>query len=83
MLGYCVCFAETTPLFLGLQSIADDQVSCRQSFVAVTNPLWQDISVVITIITVRLKSGDDQGGKKLGYSRLVSTVSRKGRILAG
>ena len=50
--GYCVCFTEVTPLFLGLQSMADDQVPCHQGFVAATNPLGQNILVVVTIVTV-------------------------------
>ena len=32
MPSYCVCFVEVTPLFLGLQSMADDQVPCHQGF---------------------------------------------------
>ena len=44
--GYYVCFAEVTPLFLGLRSIADDQVPCHQGSVAATNPLRQNIPVV-------------------------------------
>ena len=71
------------PLFLGLRSMADDQVSCHQSFVAATNPLWQDIPVVVTIITVRFENGDTQGGKKPGYSGSIGTVSTRGRILVG
>ena len=34
-----ICFAKVMPLFLSLRSMADDQVSCHQSFVVETNPL--------------------------------------------
>ena len=52
MSGYCVCFVETTPLFLGLRSMANDQVPCHQDSIAATNPLRQNIPVVVTIVTV-------------------------------
>ena len=52
MSGYCVCFAEVTPLFLGLQSMVDDQVPRHQGSIATTNPLRQNILVVVTIVTV-------------------------------
>ena len=83
VLSYRVCFAKVAPLFLGLQSMADDQVPCYQNFVAATNPFWQDIPVVVTIVTIQFKNGDTQGGKKPGYSRSIGIVSRKGRIPAG
>ena len=81
--SYRVCYAKVTQLFLGLQSIADDQVSCHQSFVVATNPLWQNILVVVTIVAIRFKNGDNQGGKKPSYSISISRVSRRGRIPAG
>ena len=83
MPGYCVCFAKVTPLFLGLRSMADAQVPCCQSFVAATNPLWQNILVVVTIVIIQLESRNAQGDKKSIYSRLVGVVSRRGRIPAG
>ena len=58
MLGYCVGFTEVALLFLGLRSMADDQIPCYQSFVTATDPLWQNIHVVVTVVTVRLKNGD-------------------------
>ena len=52
MSGYYVCFVEVMPLFLGLRSMADDQVQCYQGSVAATNPLRQNIPMVITIVTI-------------------------------
>ena len=63
--------------------MADDQLSCHQSFVAATNTLWLDIPVVVTIIIVQFENGDTQGSKKSGYSRSIGTVSKRGRIPIG
>ena len=63
--------------------MVDDQVPCHQSFVTATNPLWQDIPMVVIIVTIRFENGDTQGGKKLGYSGSIGTVFRRGRISAG
>ena len=83
MLSYRVCFTKVAPLFLGLRSMADDQVPCHQGFVAATDPLWQDIPVVVTIVIIRFENGDTQGDKKPGHSGSIGTVSRRGRILVG
>ena len=83
MLGYCICLAKATPLFLGLRGVADDYVSRNQSFVTATDSFGQNILVVITIVTIQLESENAKGSKELDYSRFVSTVSRKRRILAG
>ena len=58
MLSYRVCFTKVTPLFLGLRSMADDQVPCYQGFFAAIDPLWQDIPVVVTIVIIRFENGD-------------------------
>ena len=60
--------------------MADEQVPCHQSSVIATNPLWQDIPVVVTIVTIRFENGNTQGGKKPGYSKSIGTVSKRGRI---
>ena len=62
--------------------MADDQVSCHQNFVVATNPLWQDILVVVTIITIRFENRDTYGGKKPGYGRSIGIVSKKRRLPA-
>ena len=63
--------------------MANDQIPCHQSFVVATNPLWQDITMVVTIVTIRFENEDTQGGKKPGYSGSIGTVSRRGRIPVG
>ena len=83
MSGYCICLAKATPLFLVLRGVADDYVSCNQSFVAATDSLWQNIPVVVTIVAIRPESKNAQNSKKPSYSRFVGAVSRRRRIPSG
>ena len=51
---------------------ADDQVPCHQSFVATTNPLWQDISVVVTIVIIDLRMGTHRALKSQAIADLLA-----------
>jgi len=52
MPGNSICITEVTPLLPSLRGMADDEVSHNQGSVVAANPLWKDISVVVTVVTV-------------------------------
>ena len=57
--------------------MADEQVPCHQSSVIATNPLWQDIPVVVTIVTIRFENGNTQGGKSQAIANLLAQFPRE------
>ena len=52
MLGNSICTAKVTPLLLSLLGMVDDKVPHNQNPVAAANPLWKDIPMVATVVTV-------------------------------
>ncbi|XP_050258811.1 uncharacterized protein LOC126703783 [Quercus robur] len=68
-------FAEVTPLFLGLRSMANDQVLCCQSFVAATDPLCQNILVVVTLSQYDLKAEMPKVIKSQAIAHLLAQFS--------
>ncbi|XP_050242089.1 uncharacterized protein LOC126691052 [Quercus robur] len=56
--------------------MADDQVPCYQSFVTTTDPLWQNIPVVVTIVT-DLRMGTPRAVKSQAIADLLAQFPRE------
>ena len=82
MLNNSLCIAKTMSLFLGLRDTFDDKVSCNQSFSPTIYSLWKDISMVVTIVAIRLEGGNTQGSEKPGHSGLAGPILGRRGILA-
>ena len=81
MPGYCLYFVEATPLFLSLRSMADDQVPCHQGSVVATNPLRQNIPVVVTIVTICLRMKTPRAVKSQAIADLLAQFPGEGEFL--
>ena len=52
MPGNSICITKVATLLSSLQDMLNDEVSSNQSSSTTTNSLWEDILVVVTIITI-------------------------------